>query len=138
MSELTRISISLENALAEKLERLMNLSGYNNRSEFLRDIIREQLVAREWQDDEEVVGSILLVYDHHRRLLSEKLTDLQHDHHDVILASTHVHLDHSMCAEVILIRGHAGRIQRIADSLRQQRGVLHAALSVGTIGHNLD
>jgi CopG family nickel-responsive transcriptional regulator len=137
MSELTRMSFSIERALADKLEELMQQSAYGNRSEFLRDMIRERLVRQQWEADRQVVGSILLIYDHHQRLLSEKLTDLQHRHHDDILASTHVHLDHRMCAEVIIMRGRAGHIRAIADQLRQQRGVLHASISLGSTGQEL-
>jgi CopG family nickel-responsive transcriptional regulator len=78
-----------------------------------------------------------LIYDHHRRLLSEKLTELQHHHHDAILASTHVHLDAHMCAEVIIARGKAAEIEHVADELRRQKGVLHAELSVGSTGSRL-
>ncbi len=97
MSDVIRQSFSMENSLWEKVEELVKESGYTNRSEFLRDIIREKLVEREWQSKaREVVGTITLVYDHHARLLGEKLTDIQHDHHEAILATTHVHLDHDM------------------------------------------
>ena len=138
MSDVIRQSFSMENSLWEKVKELVKESGYTNRSEFLRDIIREKLVEREWQSKaKEVVGTITLVYDHHARLLGEKLTDIQHDHHEAILATTHVHLDHDMCAEMIMMRGRADRIRAVADRIRQQKGVLHASLSISSTGRDL-
>ena len=134
MSDLVRLSFSIEKTLHDKLENLLRDSGYENRSEFIRDLIRDQLVRLEWDRDQQVVGTITLIYDHHRRMLSEKLTSLQHHHHEAILASTHVHLDPHMCAEVVIVRGRAGEVKHIADELRQQKGVLHAGLSIGSTG----
>jgi CopG family transcriptional regulator, nickel-responsive regulator len=135
--DLERLSFSLERPLLDRLERLREDAGYGNRSEFLRDMIRGRLVDRAWELDEEAVGTITLVYDHHARGLNEKLTGLQHDHHEVILATTHVHLDHHHCVEVILVRGRAGRIRAIADSLGKQKGVLHGGLSMSSTGKGL-
>lgn len=137
MTEVVRLSVSLEQSLLDKLEALIEGSGYANRSEFFRDMIRDRLVADEWERDEEAVGTITMVYDHNVRRLSEKLTDLQHDHHDCILAATHVHLSHDLCAEMIMARGQAKQIRAIADSLRQQKGVLHATLSMSSTGAKL-
>lgn len=137
MSDLERLSFSLERPLLERLEKLQRDSRYTNRSEFLRDLIRSRLVEREWERDQEAVGTVTLVYDHHVRQLSEKLTALQHDHHDVILATTHVHLDHDRCVEVILVRGRGSRIRAIADGLRKHKGVLHADLSMSSTGTDL-
>jgi CopG family nickel-responsive transcriptional regulator len=135
--DLERLSFSLERPLLHRLEKLREEAGYANRSEFLRDMIRGRLVDRAWELDEEAVGTITLVYDHHARGLNEKLTDLQHDHHELILATTHVHLDHQHCAEVILVRGRAGEIRAIADSLQKQKGVLHGGLSMSSTGKEL-
>ncbi|NOY79893.1 MAG: nickel-responsive transcriptional regulator NikR [Kiritimatiellaeota bacterium] len=137
MSELVRLSISIEKSLYEQLEGLVSESGYENRSEFIRDLIREQLVKREWKYNRDVVGTLTLVYNHHTHGLSEKLTELQHDHHSEILATTHVHLDAHHCVEVTLMRGAARRLQRIADRLRRQKGVLHAALNMSSTGAEL-
>ncbi|MCF7855501.1 MAG: nickel-responsive transcriptional regulator NikR [Candidatus Pacebacteria bacterium] len=137
MSDLVRLSFSIEKPLYAQLEKMVAESAYENRSEFIRDLIRNRLVTEEWDADKEVVGTITLIYDHHRRMLSERLTDLQHHHHEAILASTHVHLDPHMCAEVIIVKGNAGLVKRIADELRQQKGVLHAELSVGSTGEHL-
>ena len=98
MPELVRFSLSIEDTLMDKLEELVKKSGYTNRSEFVRDMIRDRLVKREWERDREVLGTITLIYDHHVRQLSDKLIDLQHDHHKEVLVTTHVHLTHDLCA----------------------------------------
>ena len=122
MADLTRLSISIERSLEEKLERLVERSGYGNRSEFIRDLIRDRLVEKEWQGDGEAVGTITLVYDHHARGVAEKLTDLQHDHHDVVMAATHVHLDHNLCVEVIICRGQPGASEPWRTACASKRG----------------
>ena len=137
MTELVRLSFSIEKPLLEQLEKLRKDSKYANRSEFIRDMIREQLVGRQWQEDRQTLGTITLLYNHHLHKLSEKLTDLQHDHHQSILVSTHVHLDKHLCAEVLLVKGRASRIRKLADLLRQQKGVLHAGLSISSMGKTL-
>jgi len=138
MSDLVRFSVSLEKPLLNRLERLVERSLYTNRSEFIRDLIRQRLVEQEWTDKrQEVVGTITLLYDHHARKLADKLIDIQHEHHDHIMASTHVHLTHDLCAEMIMVRGGARRVRQIVDRLRQQRGVLHATLSMSSTGESL-
>ena len=138
MADLVRLSLSLPQPLLERLEALMQEQGYTNRSEFVRDMIRDHLVAHEWQStQQEALGTVTLVYNHHIRQLSEKLIELQHHHYHSILAATHVHLDHNLCAEVILIRAPAAQIQQLADHLRQQKGVLHATLSISSTGEHL-
>lgn len=137
MSDLVRMSFSIEATLLKRLEKMVKSRKYTNRSEFVRDMIREQLVEQEWERNEEAVGTITLVYNHHARMLSEKLTDLQHKHHGAILATTHVHLDEHMCVEMILTKGSAGHIREITNLLRQQKGVLHAALSMSSAGRRL-
>ena len=135
MSDLVRISISLEAGLAEQLERLARRSRYTNRSEFVRDLIRERLVQQEWADARQaVVATITLVYDHHQRELLDRLVRIQHRHTEQILASTHVHLSHEICAEMIMVRGTPATIQQLADEMRKQRGVLHASLGMATTG----
>lgn len=138
MSELSRFSISIEPGLLERLEALVAKSKYANRSEFVRDLLRERLVEEEWNAGAEVVGTITLVYDHETRELSKKLTHLQHHQHDLVLASTHVHLDRHMCAEMVLLKGRAGAIKEMANRLRQQKGVLHASLSLSSTGKGLE
>jgi len=137
MDETVRLSISLDESLFERLDRLVQDHGYSNRSEFVRDMIRDKLVEKEWEENRDVVGTITLVYNHHARKLSEKLTSLQHSHHDSILATTHVHLDEHMCAEMILVKGKGSMVKKISDMLRRQKGILHATLSMSTLGSEI-
>jgi CopG family transcriptional regulator, nickel-responsive regulator len=137
MSSLVRLSISLEAGLADELDRLVDAAGYENRSEYLRDLIREQLVEEEWTLGREVLGTITLIYDHHQGGLGDRLTALQHEHHASVLASTHVHLDHHLCAEMIMMRGKPEVLRTLADGMKKLKGVLHAALSVSSTGKQL-
>ena len=137
MSDLVRSSFSIEKPLYERLESLLRDSRYANRSEFIRDLIRARLVDQEWESDQEALGTITLIYNHRIRHLDERLTDLQHQHHSAVLAATHIHLDQELCAEMIMVRGRAGEIRAIADLLGQQKGVLHAALAISSIGKEL-
>ena len=134
MSDLVRMSLSIEKPLFDRLEKLVKRSSYTNRSEFVRDMIRDRLVEGEWAKDQEVLGTVTLVYDHHRRQLSEKLIALQHHHHGAVLASTHVHLTEHLCAEMILVKGKASQVRKLADLMRQQKGVLRADLSMASTG----
>lgn len=137
MSDLVRLSLSIEKPLFDRLERLVKQSGYSNRSEYVRDLVRKQLVEGEWDRDREVLGTITLIYDHGQRQLSEKLTGLQHDHHHAVLVTTHVHLTKAMCAEVILVRAKAREVRHLADTLGQQKGVFHCELSMSSTGRSL-
>src|SRR5512133_3932556 len=134
MGKLTRFSVSIESELLERFLRLSKKHRGTNRSEALRHLMREALVREEWAADDEIVGTITLVYDHHKRELSDRLTKIQHDHHDAVLAATHIHLDHDNCLEMIAVRGRASTVQKIADALLHTRGVKHGRLSVTTTG----
>jgi CopG family nickel-responsive transcriptional regulator len=139
MSNLTRIGVALDADLLEKFDQLIEQRGYSNRSEAFRDLIRNELVEEAWKSPEsEVVGSVTLVYDHHVRQLSDKLLDVQHDHHDAILSTLHVHLDHNNCLEVLLVKGKAADVQRIANTLISTKGVKHGRLTLSSSGENLD
>jgi CopG family transcriptional regulator, nickel-responsive regulator len=138
MSDLVRLSLSIEQPLFERLENLVKQSGYSNRSEYVRDMIRQRLVQGEWEKDRAVLGTITLVYNHHQRQLSEKLIHLQHHHHDAVMVTTHVHLSEELCAEVIVVRAKASEVRQLTDLLRQQKGVLHAELSMSSTGVGLD
>jgi len=137
MPDLVRFTVSIERPLFERLETLVAASGYGNRSEFVRDLIRDQLVSQEWQTDKTLLGTISLLYDHHARGLSERLTRVQHDFSGRVLATTHVHLDHHLCAEMIMVRGPGKAIKALADQLHREKGVLHATLAAGTTGRSL-
>jgi CopG family nickel-responsive transcriptional regulator len=134
MSKLVRTSLSIEDTLLKKLEEMTAGSGYSNRSEFMRDLIRDAAAREDWAQDENVLGTITMIFDHHKRELSDRLTKLQHQHHQLILASTHIHLTHDICAEMIMARGRASHINEIVNGLRQQVGVLHVGLTMSSIG----
>jgi CopG family nickel-responsive transcriptional regulator len=133
-----RFSISLPAELAEQLERMTKDKGYDNRSLALADMIRAHLVEHRQQfGGEEIAGTITLLYDHHKPHVQAALTDIQHDHHDVIIATLHVHLDHHNCMEVLAVLGQAAVIKRIADELIAAKGVKHGKLTVTSTGKDL-
>ena len=135
MSDLARIGVAIDSDLLEKFDQLIAERGYTNRSEAFRDLIRDELVEKSWQAaDSEVVGTVTLVYDHHVRLLNEKLMDLQHDHHKNILSTLHIHLDHDNCLEVLIVKGKSQNVQKIADALISTKGVKHGRLTITTTG----
>ena len=138
MGELSRIGVAIDTELLEKFDELIAQRGYTNRSEAFRDLIRDDLVEKAWESPESnVVGTVTLVYDHHVRMLNEKLTDMQHDHHRLILSTLHVHLDHDNCLEVLVVRGKAGVVQKIANTLISVKGVKHGQLTLTTSGVEL-
>jgi CopG family nickel-responsive transcriptional regulator len=139
MSALSRIGVAIDTQLLNRFDKLIARRGYNNRSEAFRDIIRDELVEQTWSSpDAAVVGTVTLVYDHHVRLLNEKLTSIQHEFHHSILSTLHVHLDHDHCLEVIVVRGRAGDVRKIADSLISAKGVKHGRLTITTSGADLE
>jgi CopG family nickel-responsive transcriptional regulator len=138
MGELSRIGVAIDSELLEQFDRLIGKRGYTNRSEAFRDLIRDELVQKSWESPESnVVGTVTLVYDHHVRLLNEKLTDLQHEFHRSILSTLHIHLDHDNCLEVLVVRGKAAAVQKIADTLISTKGVKHGRLTLTTSGAEL-
>jgi len=132
-----RFSISMEEDLLGKFDNHLSGHGYSNRSEAVRDLVRKALIDEEWQSGEEVVGVITLVFDHHQRKLQDKLTELQHDHYEIIISSTHVHLDHHNCLEVIIVKGEAGSVCELANRLKATRGVKTSELTSASTGKKL-
>ena len=137
MGKLVRFGVSLEKKLLDQFDVSIRQKGYTNRSEALRDLIRADLVVGEWDKGEEVVGVIMLVFDHHHRELQNKITDLQHRHLSAIISTQHVHLDHNNCLEVIVLKGKAGQVRRLAGLLQAQRGIKHWSLSTSTTGRGI-
>lgn len=138
MAELSRIGVAIDEQLLTRFDALIEKRGYSNRSEAFRDLIRNELVQDIWQaPDREVFGTVTLVYDHHVRLLTEKLTELQHRYHSAILSSMHVHLDHDNCLEVILVRGTAEVVQKLSDALIAMKGVKHGRFTGTAAGNEL-
>ena len=138
METLTRFGVSIPSELLDAFDAHIGRVGYATRSEAIRDMMREALIAGEWEDDAtEVVGTVTIVYDHETRELTQVLTELQHQFHDGIICSTHVHLDHHNCLEVIVMRVPSGQVRAAADRLVSTRGVKHGRLVSTTTGHGL-
>ena len=135
--ELARFGVSVDSELLERFDELISSKGYKNRSEAIRDLIRDYLVEYEWEEDVETMGAITMVYDHHKRELSESLISLQHDYHSSIISSTHIHIDEHNCLEVVVVRGKGSMVKEIADKLISTRGVKHGKLAMTTTGKNL-
>ncbi len=132
---LARFGVSIEQRLLEQFDGHISRRGYRNRSEALRDLIRDRLVQDEWNwGNREVVGTLTLVYDHHTRELQARMTELQHDHHAHVLSSLHVHLDHHTCLEVLVVRGKPREIRTLADGLISLKGVKHGQLAATSTG----
>ncbi|HXR32929.1 MAG TPA: nickel-responsive transcriptional regulator NikR [Verrucomicrobiae bacterium] len=129
MGDLSRIGVSIDTDLLNRFDSFITDKGYENRSEAFRDLIRDRLVSSVViAANAFVVGTVTLIYDHHTRLLPEKLTDLQHEHHELIISTLHVHLDHESCLEVIVLRGKSRDVQKLADRLISTKGVQHGRL----------
>ena len=138
MGKLTRFGVSLDEELLEPFDALCAVKGYSNRSEAIRDLIRKARVAEEWpQADGQGAGTLTLVYDHHKNDLARRLTQMQHDEHDIIIATLHVHLDHHNCLEVLILKGEAARVRALADKLISCKGVKHGTFSGTTTGQDL-
>jgi CopG family transcriptional regulator, nickel-responsive regulator len=135
MSTLSRIGVAIDSALLKKFDHLIGRRGYTNRSEAFRDLIRDALIEQTASRAENVVvGTVTLVYDHHVRMLSERLTEMQHDHFHIVLSTLHVHLDHDHCLEVLVLKGKASMVQKMADALISTKGVQHGRLTITTAG----
>ncbi|TFB08980.1 nickel-responsive transcriptional regulator NikR [Candidatus Atribacteria bacterium MT.SAG.1] len=137
MADIVRFGVSLEKELLDKFDILIKEKKYPNRSEAIRDLIRENLVKREWVEGKEVAGAITLVFNHHRRELMNTLTDIQHDFHQLIISGQHIHLDHDNCLEIIVVRGKPIEVKELADKLRATKGVKYGSLSIATTGKEL-
>jgi len=135
---LERFSAALDADLLTRFDRFVLRRGYGNRSEAIRDLIRKALVDDEWQaGTEDVMGVITLVYDHHRPNLLNRLTELQHEARAAVISTTHVHMDHHNCLEIVIVRGRAGDVRALSDQLLALRGVKSGGLSTTTTGKRL-
>ena len=137
MANLFRFGVSLEKKLLDEFDTLIKRKSYSNRSEAFRDLIRQELVKEEWAKSGEVVGAITLVYDHHKRELVNKLTDIQQDFQGTIISTQHIHLDHDNCLELVAVKGPAADITKLADTLKSVKGVKHGTLSMSSTGKGL-
>ena len=137
MSEIVRFGVSVEKELLNKFDNLIKEKNYPNRSEAIRDLIRVNLVEKEWAEGKEVAGAITLVFDHHKRELMNTLTDVQHDFHHLIISNMHIHLDHDNCLEIIVVKGKPTEVKELTNKLRVTKGVKYGALSIATTGKGL-
>ena len=133
-----RISVSMSRTLLQKLDKMVREKGYDNRSLAIGDMIADNLVEHQVElGDAEAVGTVTLVYDHHKPHVQETLTELQHDHLHTIVSALHVHLDHHNCLEVLVVRGKASALQSLANRVIGAKGVKHGKLSITTTGKEL-
>jgi CopG family nickel-responsive transcriptional regulator len=137
MSKLVRFGVSIPAELSKQFDDFLQTHHYSNRSEALRDLIREKLVQQEWKGGKDIAGAILLVYDHHQRDLVTHLTDIQHDYHHLIISSQHIHIDHHNCLETIIVKGKTCDINDLAAKLRSMKGVKYSTLAMATTGKEI-
>ncbi len=138
MEKLKRFGVSIEEKLLKKFDQYISKKKYHNRSEALRDLIRKELIDESWSDKNmEVAGAVIIVYDHHRKELVENLVGIQHNYHDIIISSQHVHLDHHNCLEIIVVKGGIRKVYKLEEELKVAKGVKHAALSKSTLAKDI-
>ncbi len=134
---LTRFSVSLDEQLVDKFDAKIKRERCPTRSKAVGDLIRASLVQSEWRSGSEVAGAVVMVYDHHQRNVMKKLTEVQHDCHDAIISTQHIHLDHDNCLEIIAVRGKPAEIDKLIKRLKSVKGLKHVSLSAGTTGRAL-
>lgn len=137
MKKTVRFGVSLDHHLLEDFDKWVTRKNYVNRSEAIRDLIRDHLVEQEWDENKETVGTITIVYTHDVRELADTLTDLQHQYHRLIKSGMHVHLDEHNCLEVLVVKGKSGEVRKIADRLIGIKGVKHGKLTMTTTGKGI-
>ncbi len=131
MEKITRFGVSIEPDLLKKFDKIIKKEGYTNRSEAIRDLVRKNLIREKNKDpDAESIGTLTMIYDHHTGNLTNKLLDLQHDHTKEILSTTHIHIDHNNCLEVLVLKGKTGKIQKLADNIKSLKGIKHGELVI--------
>ncbi|MFC1538935.1 nickel-responsive transcriptional regulator NikR [Candidatus Latescibacterota bacterium] len=132
-NKIVRFGVSIGESLLNKFDTLIDNKGYTNRSEAIRDLIRDKLVESDWEKDtdgENAIGTITIVYDHHTREIGDKLTDIAHNFHDLVISNMHVHLTHASCLEVMVVKGAGYKIRNFADKVISIRGVKHGKLVI--------
>lgn len=138
MGILSRIGVALDSELLERFDRSIERQGYTNRSEAFRDLIRDRLVTElTAAPGSIVVGTVTLIYDHHASGITEKLTELQHEHHELVVSTSHAHLDHDSCLEVLIVHGKSAQVTQFADRLIGLKGVQHGRLVMTVPEHAL-
>jgi CopG family nickel-responsive transcriptional regulator len=136
---LSRIGIALDSELLKRFDRSIARRGYTNRSEAFRDLIRDRLVTEQTAaPDAIVVGTVTLIYDHHASGITEKLTEIQHEHHELVVSTSHAHLDHDSCLEVLIVHGKSAKVEQFADLLIGLKGVQHGRLVMTVPAHTIE
>lgn len=138
MEKLVRFGVSLPEELLQQFDRLIKEKKYPTRSKAIADLIRQELIKKEWQEEREIAGAVVLVYNHHKRELVNKLIDIQHDFQRIIISNQHIHIDKDNCLEIVAIRGFPQQAQRLADALRAVKGIKHATLSMSSTGKAIE
>ncbi len=134
MSEIIRFGVSMEKKLLDSLDRFIKQGRHSNRSEYIRNMIRERMVEEEWKKGYNVAGSIMLVYGHHNRNLLGRIMDVQHRYHDLIISTQHIHMDEENCMEIIAVKGTSEKIREVYNSLKGLKGIKHTSISKATTG----
>ena len=133
-SALKRFGVSMDGSLLRRFDNLVKLRGYENRSEAVRDLVREAIIQQTWEENDQIIaGSILLFYDHHQRNLLEEMNNIQHSVHDLILASTHFHVNHDNCLELIVVKGRVKDIRELSNKLTSLKGVSYGNFTVAPV-----
>jgi CopG family nickel-responsive transcriptional regulator len=132
--KLVRFGVSLEGELLRRFAAFIGAEGYDNRSKAIADLIRKDFIADDFAKGGKVAGAITMVYDHHQRVVVNRLMDIQHDHGGLIISSQHVHMDHDNCLEIIAVKGPGAKVRALADSLKSVKGVKHVTLGVTCTG----
>ena len=129
--KIVRFGVSIEPDLLKRFDKMIKKEGYSNRSEAIRDIIRKNLISEKIKDpNEQAIGTLTMIYDHHIGNLTTKLLDIQHDHHNEILTTTHLHIDHDNCLEILVLKGKMKNIQKLADKIKSLKGIKHGELVI--------
>ena len=137
MASLVRFSVSVDKGLLDRFDREAGRDGYTTRSKAIADLMRESLVRHQWKAGKEVAAAIIMVYDHHKRDLSNRLTHIQHDYHDLIISSQHVHLDHRNCLEIVVVKGTPKKVKELAVNLKATKGVKYSSVATASTGKEL-
>jgi len=134
MSQLTRFSVSVPDTLLQQFDKHIEENHYPTRSKAIADLISGSLINESWQGSSEVAGAVVLVYDHHKRDLGRKIAELQHDYHQVVISTQHVHLDHDTCLEIVIVKGMPDEVKELSSRLRTAKGIKHGSLVMTTTG----
>ena len=137
MAKIKRFGVSLEEELLDQLDRFVRENNFANRSQGIRNLIRERLVAKEWTEGKEVAGAITLVYNHHKRELLETITHMQHHFLPLIISTQHIHLDGDNCLEIVAVKGKSEEVKKLFRKMKGIKGIKHSSLAVTTTGKKM-